>query len=289
MSRDLLIHGRTKLQIDHFLQDPGHGLLLTGRSGTGKKTLALFVAAKALGLESEQQLEHYPYIKIVDPADRYITIDDIRDLKHFLKLKTPNPSSQLSRIITIIDAERMTLEAQNAFLKSLEEPPADTLIILTTQSEKKLLPTIISRVGQVSVLPVSFSQTAEYFDTVSPTDIKKFFQITQGLPGALTSLVDNDSKSLLENIDNAKILLNLPANERLLRVDMLAKDKDASLELIEVLKTITRGALRSSSDKGNNSAVLRWQRSLNTVLDAQDNLNKNANIKLVLDELLLNI
>lgn len=71
-----------------------------------------------------------------------IKIEEIRELKQKLFLK---PFQGEKKAIIIYNAENLTIEAQNACLKILEEPPEDTLILLVTPNENLLLPTIISR------------------------------------------------------------------------------------------------------------------------------------------------
>src|SRR5690606_30390330 len=110
------------------------------------------------------KLDHYPYLHILDPTDESIKIESVRELQQFLKLKVPAAAGPaINRVVIIIRAERMRGEAQNALLKTLEEPPAGTCLILTTESSEQLLSTIVSRCQELTVLPVSEAQAAEYF------------------------------------------------------------------------------------------------------------------------------
>lgn len=71
-----------------------------------------------------------------------IGIDQVRHLQMFL---TRKPYQAKIKTVVISEAEKLTIPAQNAFLKTLEEPPENSLIILCSQNEEQLLPTIISR------------------------------------------------------------------------------------------------------------------------------------------------
>lgn len=71
-----------------------------------------------------------------------IGIDQVRTIKHFVGLR---PYSEIYKVAYIEEAQNLTVEAQNAFLKTLEEPPERTIIVLTAPSVDSLLPTIISR------------------------------------------------------------------------------------------------------------------------------------------------
>lgn len=79
--------------------------------------------------------------EIISPAPS-IGIDEIRRIKHILSLK---PYGGTNRLIIIYEIDKATLEAQNALLKILEEPPLTTFLILTTINHHLLLPTITSR------------------------------------------------------------------------------------------------------------------------------------------------
>ena len=76
-----------------------------------------------------------------------ISIDDLRDVQEMLLMK---PFDANKRVVIIIDAEAMTEEAQNAFLKILEEPPRDTTIILTSSQPERLFSTIRSRCQKIT-------------------------------------------------------------------------------------------------------------------------------------------
>lgn len=80
-----------------------------------------------------------------------IRIDSIRMLEHRINL-TPNEGKR--KIYIIEDADQINERAANAFLKTLEEPPDDTVIILTTSKPNSLLPTIISRCQQITFHPI---------------------------------------------------------------------------------------------------------------------------------------
>ncbi|NPA58660.1 MAG: DNA polymerase III subunit [Aquificae bacterium] len=89
----------------------------------------------------------HPDLMVVSP-EREIRIDQIRQVIDFLKLKK-------KKAVIIEKAERMNLEASNALLKTLEEPPENSLIVLTTSNQAKLLPTIVSRCKKIRFAPLS--------------------------------------------------------------------------------------------------------------------------------------
>lgn len=98
--------------------------------------------------------EVHPDLFVLKPGGKAdeITIDMIREVEKFLNL---SPQKAERKFFLIDEAERMNMEASNAFLKSLEEPPLDSTIILITTKPDALLPTIRSRCQEIRFSPLS--------------------------------------------------------------------------------------------------------------------------------------
>lgn len=126
-----------------------HALLLTGTPAAGTHQLALALAAELNGAtaSSLETLRH-PMCRVLRPGSksRKILIEDIRSIEPFLALRAEEGAT---KFIVILEADRMMEEAANAFLKTLEEPPPQTLIILITEQPSRLLTTILSRCVRV--------------------------------------------------------------------------------------------------------------------------------------------
>ena len=121
----------------------GHSYLLTGDHPEALQQLALGLAGQVLNASPEEHPDFHP----VRPQSksRQITVDQVRELERQLYLR---PFIAPVKVAIIFDADRMchgAAPAANAFLKTLEEPPAHTLILLTSSRPALLLPTIISR------------------------------------------------------------------------------------------------------------------------------------------------
>jgi len=121
----------------------GHSYLLTGDRSESLENLALGLAGQVLAGAPQE----HPDFHSVRPESksRHITVEQVRELERELYLR---PFMAPLKVAVIFDAERMCLgsaSAANAFLKTLEEPPAHTLILLTSGRPAMLLPTIISR------------------------------------------------------------------------------------------------------------------------------------------------
>lgn len=142
-----------------------HAYLITGPEGSGKKTLAhilskVFVCSGEMRPCGEcpscQKAEdgiHPDITKIsVQQGKESLSVKIIKDLKTDIYI-LPNESDK--RVFIIYDAHKMTIQAQNALLKMLEEPPLHVVFILITENENMLLATIISRVVKLGMSPLS--------------------------------------------------------------------------------------------------------------------------------------
>ncbi len=118
-----------------------HAMIFSGPKGVGKRRVAQNFALSLLDAENSTQ---HPDLHIVtlEEGKRDIPVEKLRELISKLQLKS---YSGKKKIAIIDDAEKMNLAACNSFLKTLEEPPGDSLIILVTNNPQLLLPTIISR------------------------------------------------------------------------------------------------------------------------------------------------
>ncbi len=118
-------------------------------------------SAKDLEKEGTQRLQKKakdPYFPLAKDAVAKILIDNMRDVKQFVSLKI---HSARHRVILISEADRMNEAASNSILKLLEEPPPQTILILTTSRINQLLPTIVSRCQVVSFGPLQAQDIEE--------------------------------------------------------------------------------------------------------------------------------
>lgn len=132
-----------------------HAYMFEGIDGIGKKKLSKELSKILLGTEN---LQNNPdYINIY-PEGNSIKISQIRKLQMDIVIK---PHRQY-KIYTINYADSMTIEAQNALLKTLEEPPKYAIIILITSNKEALLDTIKSRCEIIKFLPISILDLSRY-------------------------------------------------------------------------------------------------------------------------------
>ena len=139
-----------------------HAYLFTGPQGIGKRTLAMHCAMALLCKgESRPCFECPTCIRILDgthpdvkiiPGEKTIGVDVIREA---IRLTGEHSFEGGHRVIVIERAEKMTAQAQNCLLKTLEEPPEDTVFLLSAEEASSLLPTVVSRCRVKPVPPWS--------------------------------------------------------------------------------------------------------------------------------------
>lgn len=245
------MHPWQKPQFDYFcsLKASGrlpHGLLLTGKEGMGKSDFARIIAKtifcvddssfEACGVCKACQLigsNSHPDLIEVKPTGKMeiITVDQIRQLVVFLQERSQQGGY---RVIIIHDAHCMNIAAANALLKSLEEPGANTLIILQTSAAHLLLPTIKSRVQTIEI-SAKLDDAMRSWLGQSDEGCDKLWAISLGSPlkaamlakeNALNQYNDLLQKLLSQTdpIELAQEYIKVPLAHVLLWVTILASD-----------------------------------------------------------------
>lgn len=283
---NLLLHPQTERQLMAFHARPSHALLLTGPAGSGKRSLVQQVAETELSLAAGS-LASYPYYRLISlTGTSKIGIEAIRDLEHFLCLKVPRPGL-FNRVVIFDQAELLSEEAQNALLKTLEEPPRGSLLLLTASYAQALLPTIRSRLQQIAVLAPAKEQIAAYYKEqgAKPAAIEQAYRISGGLPGLMHALLTDQEHPLSAATETARQLLRQTQFERLVQADALAKQKDTSERVVFILQQMAHVGLQTAQ----GAAAVKWQKVLKASYDASKALSQNGQPKLVLTRLMLEL
>ncbi len=298
---ELLLHPATAQQMDRFAVHPSHAIALIAPSGSGKRTVARTITARLLDTPSAEAADDYPYLKVIEPeTDKTsISIEAIRELQHFTSLKLPSKPGGAAtwRVIQIFEAQGMGQEAQNALLKLLEEPPANTVFILTVQSAQQLLPTIRSRLQQINLNRPSKPAIEQFFagQGHSTGDIASAYFLSGGLPGLMSALLANNEHPLKQSVGLARQLLQMNQFERLCLVDGLSKKKPEALQLIFVLQHMAQAAIEQASNKAiaadisADKPLRQWHKVLRACYDAEQSYSVSAQAKLTLTHLMLEI
>ncbi len=141
----------------------------------------------------ESKIVSHGVWRVSEAPNAYIRISQVRVLQEKLLLR---PYSAKRRFVIVVDSERMKIEAANAFLKTLEEPPEDTTIIMITSHISTLLPTILSRGQNIKFRNLSSDEISELLQhkySISEIQADKVAVFGDGsLQKALEFAIDED-------------------------------------------------------------------------------------------------
>lgn len=194
-----------------------HAYMFEGIDGIGKKKFAGELAKILLNTENVDSSPDYISINADGSS---IKIAQIRKLQTDIIIK---PHKEY-KIYIINEAEKMTVEAQNALLKTLEEPPEYAIMILITSNKERLLDTIKSRCEIIKFLPISLldlkkflidkgieEQRAQLLSVFSRGSIEKALELSESADFAI---MRDDIQSYIQTILDKKIIdiLEIPAN-----------------------------------------------------------------------------
>jgi len=267
-----IINESSNALLQAMIKNLPQSMLLTGPNGVGLGTIAKYVADQIGGVKLLVLPEKNEKI---DPENGTISVDSIRNLRHETR------SIQSSKLVVVIDyAEKMGTQAQNAFLKLLEEPGSSIYFILATHSPSKLLPTITSRAQTVNIRPISLDLSLSLISDLeikSKDEINKIIFMAQGLPAEITRLAtDSDYLESRSNImRDARDLLKATIYEKLLVANKYKDDRDKSLILIDFASKILQ---HSITTKPNFELISQ----IDKLLVCQKQLQANSNVRLSL-------
>jgi DNA polymerase III subunit delta' len=131
----------------------GHAYLITGPLGSGKELLAAEMASMVNGTPAEDVFSAKAreiFVARPESKSRRIVIEQIRELEHALQMRASNGRC---KVAILPDADRLVTQAANAFLKTLEEPPKDSLLLLLSALPEALPETILSRCIVIPLAP----------------------------------------------------------------------------------------------------------------------------------------
>lgn len=265
--------------------------LFHGIRGLGKTTLALRFAQKLAG--TDEQLKHNLFELDLGSESREIKIDQVREWQRFLSLKAIGDGYKMG---IIHQAENLNNESANALLKTIEEPPANTIIILLTSSRQNLLSTIVSRSQTIHFLPVPSSIIAKaiesHFKKINERQL--IVELAMGRPGlALKLSLDNDFRqaylALHERIAN---LYKLPLVERWNFLEQFLSGEtyenyDLARAIIDHLEVICHQEI--SRGETNFQNLNRFCKIFDLINQAKFSLEYNTQPKVIMENLMINL
>lgn len=253
MFEKIIEQDRVKAQLAAGIerQAISHALLFTGRKGIGKRMMAMEYAKALLCRSGDrrpcgscpvcQKIDHgnHPDVQVIAAGNGETTIK-ISQIRKMLAVLPVKPYESSWRISIILEAERMTLEAQNALLKSLEEPEPHNLFILTAENPEKLLVTVRSRCQVLPFEPVSeagIRRLLEAAGTYTAEEIANALYDCEGAPGRALSLLENTALEQLKNeaLDVFYAILRGDTIRLFAFSEKMSKDKALSQEVLNFL------------------------------------------------------
>ena len=243
-----------------------HGIIISGPSGIGKKILAKQISKDLLENKNNNSennnLFNHPDFFILDKDKillHHITYredkwDDEKGQRNVNDFLSVTPSIAINKIALILNAQTMNKAAQNALLKSLEEPAPNTYIIITTDRPKSLYETIYSRCQVINIPNISQSTTDEWLIKNGISDINSNDFPSFSTPLSILNDIQNDEHHNFKNFINIiseyvenKIDLNLTIkNISSLEINLVTKANF----LIEFLKILLKSNLLSEDLSG---------------------------------------
>jgi len=269
---DLYINPISKKIIDSTIRNLPQSILIYGEIGCGLSAVCNYICSQS----KVRQIVILPEKDdAIDIEKGIINVKMIRDLYDVTKTKSR------SKVAIIINyAERMTVQAQNAFLKLLEEPNHNTHFILLSHSITNLKPTIISRVQKVHIKPISKADTNRLLDDLKISDNTKRSQLSfmaDGLPAEITRLASDDLyfEKRSQIIKDAKQLLSQNVYEKLIIINSYKDKRELALMLVLDLIKILKINLKSD----NQAKSIK---KIDSLLNTYEDIASNGNIRISL-------
>jgi DNA polymerase-3 subunit delta' len=250
-----------------------HAYLFTGAANLGKRAVALEFIKMLNGQEIEKAI--HPDILIVEPetVERDGSLKEfeigIRQAREIQRQMTLYPYQSDYKITLIDQADRMSPEASNCLLKTLEEPSGKAVLILVTSNWRMILPTIASRCQQINFLPVPEEEIKKGLSKVFGSLGHKYslvVRLANGRPGLAIRYLENPEllKNQEEIISQLEKLLRADLNERYQYAEKIAKDIPLARQILDTWIFWFRDLLllkNNCSDLTVHPTAVRYQNS----------------------------
>ena len=297
-----------------------HAYILSGEAGMGKKSLANAFALALLcekgqadpcrqchACKQVMSGNHPDLIYVTHEKPASIGVDDVRrQINDTIQVK---PYSSAHKIYIVDEAEKMTVQAQNALLKTIEEPPAYAVILLLTTNAEAFLPTILSRCVQLKLKPLRDEVVREYLVQslgVEESQAEIYAAFARGNLGKAIHLADSEDFRHLygELLDLLKNLKKSDISELLERIRKMKEDKLDIHQCLDFMQMWYRDVLMYKTTKDINLLIFKdefstvnamstvsgyegLERILTAIDKARIRLDANVNMELVMELLLL--
>ncbi|HEX8727082.1 MAG TPA: hypothetical protein VF739_00575, partial [Ktedonobacterales bacterium] len=251
----------------------------------------------------------HPDVTLIEPKkdERTLRVEIVRDM---IRIASLAPTEGRWRIFVIPDIERMVLAGMNALLKTLEEPAPQVILLLSSSEPETLLPTVLSRCQIVPMLPLSPDEVARALSErwqVPDTEARALAGLANGRLGWAVRAAEKPElrEQRIRELEELARLATATRDERLRRAGALGSDVESARRVLELWTLwwrdvvlaaggashlATSGALRTQAERlGRALGVERAQAFLRALLDAQLALEANANPRLTMEVLALDL
>ena len=280
-----------------------HAHLIIGPNGIGKSILARIFALRILNKDKD-----IDYVDIVNyrPSKASMGVDEVREI---IEEVSKRPYEGDKKVIIIHEGSKLTIQAQNALLKTIEEPPQGVYIILLAESLETLLETIKSRCQVYKLTPLNNRQMEMYINTLgsySEEEIKASLAYGEGIPGKAERLLNDDNLSelreiivkLLKDINYAKedlvlIYENKLENYKTQQDEVLnlmasfIRDIIVAKELEDKNKIINIDKYNDIVEVANSLSYKKLNSMLEYIKEGRVNLMNNGSYSLVISVILM--
>ncbi len=234
-----------------------HAIIIEGERGCGKKTLARAMAAAMLCPHFDAAANRacgrcpsclkvldgtHPDVAFIGEGSRTITVDEIRAVRTAAGVR---PNEADVRVFVVCDGQNMTVQAQNALLKVLEEPPRGVRFIITCDNRSRMLETIVSRAVPVRIGGLPAGECAGILRGRFPDQpeerLRELAELFEGNPGRCIEALDpqEDSRTAELFALSERALAAASSSSGWELMELLArfeKDKDGFLRFLELLR-----------------------------------------------------
>ena len=299
-----------------------HAYILNGQRGSGKKLLASLFAMTLLcekggpdpcnechSCRQADSGNHPDIIRVTHEKPNTISVDDIREqVNNTIMIK---PYQGPYKIYIIPEADRMTAQAQNALLKTIEEPPAYAVILLLTENADILLPTINSRCVMLKLRNIRDTLIRKYLmEKMEVPDYKADMctAFAQGNLGRAIMLANSEHFNEIreEAVQLLKYIHEMELSEILKAVTQITAYKLEITDYLDIIMIWYRDVLLYKATKDVDKVVFKDQmksireqakkssyEGIETILEslekAKSRLKANVNFELVMELLFLTI
>lgn len=315
---DVVGQNKLKEVFDKILKSGSlvNSYILKGPEGIGKRNFALYMAAKILCRTNDAcgicpsciKIKHFnhPDVIILSKKDKTIGVDDIEEIIERIQIK---PYEGDKKVVIIENFENTTIQAQNKFLKTLEEPVEDTIIILTANHLNSVLETIISRCQIFSLNRVDSEEIQRYLikKGINSERARVIAKLSDGIVGIAEKYLYEEYANLRSDvIDIAIKITKIKGLEITEIVKFFDEKKDYINEILDMLMTWFRDILMYKITYNKDalinedyferiieeSKILSYNK-INEIIDiikkTKEKLNYYSNYQLTIEAMLLNI